>query len=81
MRSTEAQIAIALRRAEAGTSVEEIWRKLGLSSATFPRSKKVLWRLGVPELRELRQHHGEDRRLRGLVADLTLDDQVLREAH
>lgn len=79
-RSTEAQIAMALRQAEAGTTVEEICRKLGVSSATFFRWKKVYGNLGVPELRELRQLRDENRRLKGLVADLTLDKNMLQEA-
>jgi putative transposase len=79
-RFTEEQIAMALRQAEAGTTVEEICRKLGVSSATFFRWKKVYGGLGVPELRELRQLREENRRLKGLVADLTLDKNMLQEA-
>lgn len=79
-RFTEEQIAMALRQAEAGTSVEEICRKLGVSSATSFRWKKVYGGLGVSELRELRQLHEENRRLKGLVADLTLDKNMLQEA-
>jgi putative transposase len=79
-RFTEEQIAMALRQAEAGTTVEEICRKLGVSAATFFRWKKVYGGLGVPELRELRQLRDENRRLKGLVADLTLDKNMLQEA-
>ncbi len=79
-RFTEEQIAMALRQAEAGTTVEEICRKLGVSSATFFRWNKVYGSLGVPELRELRQLRDENRRLKGLVADLTLDKNMLQEA-
>ena len=79
-RFTEEQIAMALRPAEAGTTVEEICRKLGVSAATFFRWKKVYGGLGVPELRELRQLRDENRRLKGLVADLTLDKNMLQEA-
>ena len=71
---------MALRQAEAGTTVEEICRKLGVSSATFFRWKKLYGGLGVPELRELRQLRDENRRLKGLVADLTLDKNMLQEA-
>jgi len=53
-RSTEEQIAMALRQGEAGTPVEEICRKLGISEATYFRWKKQVGGLGVPELRELR---------------------------
>ena len=78
-RFTEEQIAMALRQAEAGTTVEEICRKLGVSSAMFFRWKKVYGGLGVPELRELRQLRDENRRLKVLVADLTLDKNRLQE--
>jgi putative transposase len=74
------QIAMALRQAEAGTPVEEICRKLGVSEPTFYRWKKRFGSLGVPEVRELRQLREENRKLKQLVADLTLDKQILREA-
>ena len=66
-RFTEAQIAMALRQGEAGTPVEEICRKLGVSEATFFRWKKKYGSLGVPELRELRHLRDEVRRLKGLL--------------
>jgi putative transposase len=74
------QIAMALRQAEAGTPVEEICRKLGVSEPTFYRWKKRFGSLGVPEVRELRQLREENRTLKQLVADLTLDKHILREA-
>lgn len=77
---SEEQIAMALRQAEAGTPVEEICRKLGVSSATFFRWRKVYGSLGVPELRELRQLREENKKLKQLVADLSLDKTILQEA-
>jgi putative transposase len=79
-RFTEEQIAMALRQAEAGTPVAEICRKLGVSEATFYRWKKRYGSLGVSELRELRQLREENRKLKGLVADLSLDKLILEEA-
>ena len=79
-RFTEEQIAMALRQAEVGTPVEEICRKLGVSQATFFRWKRKFGGLGVPELRELRQLREENRKLKGLVADLSLDKMILQEA-
>jgi len=73
-------IAMALRQAEAGTAVAEICRKLGVSEQTFYRWKKKFGGMGVPELRELRQLRDENRRLKGLVADLSLDREILQEA-
>jgi putative transposase len=77
---SEEQITMALRQAEVGTPVEEICRKLGVSQATFFRWKKHFGGLGVPELRELRQLREENRKLKGLVADLSLDKTILQEA-
>jgi putative transposase len=79
-RFTEEQIALALRQAEAGTPVAEVCRKLGVTETTFYRWKKRFGNLGVPELRELRQLREENRRLKGVVADLTLDRSILQEA-
>jgi putative transposase len=79
-RFTEEQIAMALRQGEAGTPIEEICRKLGIAEATFYRWKKQFGSLGVSELRELRQLREENRKLKGLVADLSLDKTILQEA-
>jgi putative transposase len=77
---TDEQIAMALRQAEAGTPVGEICRKLGVSEQTFYRWKKRFGALGVSELRELRQLRDENQKLKGVVADLTLDKAILHEA-
>ena len=69
---------MALRQAEGGTSVEEVCRKLGISEATFHRWKKRLGSLGISEVRELRQLREENRRLKSVVADLTVDKVVCR---
>ncbi len=79
-RYTEEQIALALRQAEAGTAVTEICRKLQVAETTFYRWKKKFGGLGVPELRELRQLREENRKLKHLVADLSLDRHILNEA-
>jgi putative transposase len=79
-RFSEEQILMALRQAEAGTPVEEICRKLEVSSATSFRWKRRFGGMGVSELRELRQRRDENRKLKQLVADLSLDKTILREA-
>jgi putative transposase len=76
---TDQQIAFALQQAEAGTSVEEISRKMGISQATFFRWKKVYGGLMPSEVRKLKQLQEENMRLRKLVADLTLDKEMLTE--
>ena len=76
---TEQQIAFALRQAETGTRVAEVCRKMGISDATFYNWKKKYGGLGVPELRRLRQLEEENRRLKRMVADLSLDKQMLQD--
>ncbi len=73
------QIAYALHQAEVGTAPAEICRKLGISEQTFYRWKRKYGGVGVTELRELKQLREENRRLKRMVADLSLDKQMLRE--
>jgi len=76
---TESQIIFALKQAETGTKVEEVCRKMGISEATFFNWKKKYGGLGVPELRKLRQLEDENYRLKQIIADLTLDKQMLQD--
>lgn len=78
-RFTEEQIAFALKQAELGTAVAEICRKIGVSEATFYLWKKKFGGLGPSELRRLRQLEEENRKLKQLVADLSLDKAMLQE--
>jgi putative transposase len=78
-RFTEEQIAFALRQAEAGAPVEEVCRKMGVSEPSFYRWKKRFAGMGVPEIRRLRQLEEENRKLKQLVADLTLDKSMLQD--
>ena len=78
-RFSDEQIAYALRMADGGTPVVEVCRQIGMSEATFYTWKKKYGELGVSELRKLRQLEDENVRLRRIVADLTLDKQILQE--
>ena len=78
-RYTEEQIGLALRQVEAGTPVLELCRKLGIAEATFYRWKKKFAGLGVAEIRRLKQLGDENRRLKQIVADLTLDKAMLQD--
>ena len=78
-RFTEEQIAFALKQAELGTTIAEICRKMGVSEATFYLWKKKYGGLGPSELRRLRQLEEENRKLKQLVADLSLDKAMLQE--
>lgn len=76
---TEQQIVFALKQAETGVSVVEVCRKLGISEATFYNWKKKYDGLGAAELRRLRELEEENLRLKQIVADLTLDKQMLQD--
>ena len=74
------QILRALRQAEAGTVVGESCHKLGVTEATIYRWKQTYVGLDVGDLRELRPLREENRQLKQVVADVTLDKAILREA-
>ena len=78
-RYTEEQIAYALRQAETGTPVGEVIRKMGISTQTFYRWKKQYGQMGVEEIRRLKQLEEENRKLKQLVADLSLDKLMLQD--
>jgi putative transposase len=78
-RFTEEQIAYALRQVEAGTPAAQLCRKMGISEQTFYLWKRRFGGMGVAELKKVKQLEEENRRLKGLVADLTLDKQMLQE--
>ena len=78
-RYTDQQIAQALRQAEQGLPVAELCRKLGVSETTFYHWKKRYAGMGVAELRRVKQLEEENRRLKQVVADLTLDKAMLQD--
>jgi putative transposase len=78
-RFTDEQIAFALRQAETGTPVQEVIRKMGISEQTFYRWKKLYGGLGPSEVRRLKQLEDENRRLKQMVADLSLDKHMLQD--
>ncbi len=73
------QVAFAMRQAESGTTVPEVCRKMGISEQTFYRWKKKYAGMGVAEVRKLRILEEENRKLKQLVADLSLDKQMLQD--
>lgn len=76
---TEQQIVFALKQAETGVPVAEVCRKMGVSEATFYNWKKKYDGLGTAELRRLRQLEEENLQLKRVVADLSLDKQMLQD--
>ncbi len=79
-RFTEEQIIGVLKAAEAGMAVKEVCRQHGVTEATYYRWKKKYGGMEVSEAKRLRQLEDENRRLKTLVADLTLDKQALQWA-
>jgi len=78
-RFTDEQISFALKQAETGTPVVEVIRKMGISEQTFYNWKKKYGGLGPGELRRLKQLEEENRKLKQMVADLSLDKHMLQE--
>ena len=76
---TEAQIIFAIKQSETGVRVSEVFRKMGVSEATFYNWKKKYGDIGITELRKLRQLEAENVNLKKLVADLSLDKQMLQD--
>jgi putative transposase len=76
---SEEKIMYALRQVEAGKKVSEVCREMGVSSQAFYSWKRRFAGMGLSEVRELRQLREENRKLKGLVADLSLDKHILQE--
>ena len=76
---TQEQVVATLRSVEGGTSVVDACRKLGVTEQTFYRWKRKFAGMGVTDLRRLKQLEDENKRLKALVADLTLDKHMLQE--
>jgi putative transposase len=76
---SEEQIATALRQVDAGAPIPEVTRKLGISEATDYVWRKRYGQMAIAEIRRLRQLEDENRKLKQLVADLTLDKVMLQE--
>lgn len=77
-RYKEDQIVGILKEAEAGIAVVDLCRKYGISDATYYNWKSKYSGMSVSELKRLRQTEDENRRLKQIVADLTLDNQALK---
>jgi len=75
---TETQIVGILKEADAGVPVNEIWRKYGISSATYYKWKAKYGGLEASELKRVREMERELSRLKHMVADLSLENQALK---
>jgi transposase-like protein len=83
-RHSPEQVVRKLREAEAdlsaGTALDQVCRKLGVSEATYHRWKKQYGGAGAEEVRRLKELEKENARLKAIVADLELDKKILKEA-
>ena len=78
-RFSDAQKAFVIKQGEEGTSVAEVCRKAGISQATYFNWKKKYDGLLPTEMKRLKQLEDENTRLRKLVADLSLDREMLQD--
>lgn len=76
---TEEQIIGILKRVDAGQKVGDVCREHGISDATYYRWKAQYGGLEVSEVRRLRHLEDENRKLKQIVADLTLDNRALKD--
>ena len=74
---TEEQIIKVLNEVEAGAKVQDVTRKLGITEATFYRWKSKYGGMEPSDVKRLKALEDENRKLKTLVADLTLDKQAL----
>jgi len=77
-RYTEEQIIGVLKKADAGMTTQEVCREFNISSATLYKWKSKFGGMDVSDARRLKTLEDENRRLKHIVADLTLDVQALR---
>jgi putative transposase len=75
---TEAQIIQALKQVEAGRTVDDVARECGVSKHTIYAWKAKYGGMEVSEAQEVRQLREENARLKRLVADLSLDKDMLK---
>lgn len=78
-RYTEEQIIGILKESEAGANTQELCRKHGVSDASFYKWKAKYGGMDVSDARRLKTLESENGRLKRIVADLTLDNQALKE--
>jgi putative transposase len=78
-RYTEEQIVSMLKEHEAGLGTEELCRRHGISQQTLYRWKAKYGGLDLGDARKLKALEDENRRLKRLVADLSLDNAALKD--
>ena len=79
-RYSEEQIIAVLREVEQGRKVADVCREHGIAPDTYYRWRRKFGGMEVADARRLKQVEDENRKLRKLVADLTLDKEALKDA-
>ena len=75
----ETKILAILKEAQAGMSVAEISRKYGISNGTFYNWKSKYAGMSGSEIRRMRQLEEENKKLKHMYADISLENNVLKE--
>jgi putative transposase len=76
---SESQIVTILKEAEAGVGLDELIRQHGFSKATFYKWKAKYSGMSISELKRLKELEEENRRLKQMYADLSLEHDVLKD--
>ena len=79
-RFTEEQIIGILKEADQGKKLEDIFRAHKISNATFHKGRRKFHGMEVPDARKLRELEAENAKMNELIANLSLDDMVLKDA-
>jgi len=80
-RYSEEQIIGVLKQHETGMAVKDLVRQMGITEQTFYRWKSKFGGMEVSDAKKLRQLEEENRRLKTMVADLMLDNRLLKDVN
>lgn len=78
-RFTESQIIQALKEYDSGKKVDDLCREMGINKNTFYNWRKKYGGMDVQQLRRLKELEEENRRLKAMYADLSLDHRILKD--
>jgi len=76
---SETQIVAILKEADSGVPVQEVWRNHGISSATYYKWKSKYGGMDASELKRVRELEQENRKLKQMYANLSLENEALKE--
>lgn len=78
-RFSESQIVGILKEADAGFKVQDLWRKYNISSGTYYKWKSKYGGMEVSDVKRLKELEGENRRLKQMYADVSLENRALKD--